>query len=135
MKLGTGSKTGSLTTIPIPAEAGDKLFVEIDVKGWTTIEGDLSLTLTGVSQPQQLSYTATMSSPFETVTATFDNIPKENPQLTIATTAKRCFINAIRIYRLVPGSEEEELQPGDLDGDQQITVEDIKLLIRHYLGL
>ena len=134
VKLGTGSKTGSMTTAAIPAEAGDKITVEIDVKGWTTVEGSLDVTLTG-APTQQVSYTATMSSPFETVSLTFDDIPQSNPQLTVATTQKRCFIDALRVYRHVPASEPEELQPGDLDGDRQITVEDIKLLIRHYLGL
>lgn len=134
VKLGTGSKTGSMTTAAIAAEAGDKITVEIDVKGWTSVEGDLTVTLTGAPS-QQVSYTATMNSPFETVSVTFDNIPQANPQLTITTTQKRCFIDALRIYRHVPAEEPEELLPGDLDGDQQITVEDIKLLLRHYLGL
>ena len=36
---------------------------------------------------------------FEVKSATFTDIPQANPSVTIATSANRAFINAIRIYR------------------------------------
>lgn len=68
----------------------------IDVKGWTNIEGKLDVTLTG-STKQTVSYKATISDDFETVTLTFNNV-SANPTLTIATTSKRAFIDNIRVF-------------------------------------
>lgn len=142
LKLGTSSKSGNLTTVAIPAKAGSKLRVEVDIKGWTKVEGELLLSITGVAEPQSLSYEATMTSNFETVSATFENIPQENPQLTLVTSAKRCFIDAIRIYNLkkaaAPDEEIDEerkhlLEICDMDGDGKITTADIAILIQIYL--
>lgn len=148
IRLGTKSKTGYITTIPIPADQGDTLRVEISVKGWTTVEGNLKVSLTDTPE-QTLSYTATMSDRFETVEATFIGIPTSNPQLTISTTEKRCFIDDIRVYKVKtkpvvkpdipeePTEEEKEkqrlLELCDLDGDGMITVVDITMLINIYL--
>ncbi|MBQ9362659.1 MAG: endonuclease [Bacteroidaceae bacterium] len=149
LRLGTSKKTGSLTTIAIPAQQGDTLRVDISVKGWTTIEGDLKVSLTDTDE-QTLKYTATMNNAFETVTATFENIPTANPKLTLETTSKRCFIDEIRVFNVKripvvtppeepeePTEEEKEhqrlIELCDLDGDGRITVSDITLLIQFYL--
>ncbi|MCM1079911.1 MAG: endonuclease [Bacteroidales bacterium] len=101
VKLGTSSKPGSLQTkagiIKFP---GGKLCVTFDIKGWTSVEGDIQVTMTGCS-PQTGEYTATRNDNFENMTFTFDKV-SANPQLTIATTAKRAFIDNIKVF--VPAS-------------------------------
>ncbi len=95
VRLGSSSKKGSITTNTIEF-GGGQLTVMIDVKGWTNIEGKLDVTLTG-STKQTVSYKATISDDFETVTLTFNNV-SANPTLTIATTSKRAFIDNIRVF-------------------------------------
>ena len=70
------------------------------MKGWTTVEGKLTVTLTG-AEPQTAEYSATISDPFETITMTFDGVAA-NPQLTIETTSKRAFVDNIKIYADTP---------------------------------
>lgn len=101
VRLGTGSKTGSLTTVPLNAVTGESLRVEIDVKGWTSIEGNLLVELTGFNAPVSLNYSAKMADDFEIVSVDFNNIPTDRPSLTISTSAKRCFIDEIRVIRKV----------------------------------
>ena len=43
-----------------------------------------------------------MSDDFEVCTVTFTDIPKANPSVTIATSDKRAFVNAIRVYEAAP---------------------------------
>lgn len=95
VKLGTGSKVGSLTTQAVTF-AGGQLAVTVQVKGWTTVEGDLEISIVGTNEKQTLSYSATMGTDFETVQAVFEDAPA-NPQIMIATTGKRCFIDALTV--------------------------------------
>ena len=95
VKMGTGSKTGSITSAAIPF-AGGTLCVSIDVKGWTTVEGELDVTLG--NKKKTVEYSAKMSDAFETATLTFDNVPA-NPTLTIATTAKRAFVDNVKVWQ------------------------------------
>lgn len=151
VRIGTSKKNGSITTCSIHANAGDTLRVSISVKGWTSVEGDLEVSLTN-TPTQTISYTAKMSDDFETVELTFFNIPTANPQLTIETTSHRCFIGDIRVYRVhpvpavtpeihddpeIPTEEEKEkqrlLELCDLDEDGKITISDITQLINMYL--
>ena len=95
IKLGSGSNVGSISTKSLDI-AGGNLEVEISLKGWTSVEGQLAVSVTGC-QTQTVSYTATMSSvEWETVKLTFENVAS-NPVVTIATTAKRVFIDKIAI--------------------------------------
>ncbi len=96
IRLGTGKKTGAITTVPIDCNGG-KITVQLDVKGWTTIEGDILVSVSGCDT-LTLSYTSTMSDKYETLTAEFDNA-SANPTITIETSKKRCFISAIRVYK------------------------------------
>ncbi|WP_168354594.1 endonuclease I family protein [Palleniella muris] len=97
VKLGSGSKAGSITTkagaIKFP---GGKLCVTFDIKGWKTVEGKIKVSMTG-SETQTKEYTATTSDDFETLTLTFDDV-SANPQLKIETTAKRAFIDNIKVF-------------------------------------
>ena len=155
VRIGTSKKTGSIATANIAAQKGDTLRVDIAVKGWTTIEGDLKVSLTDTEE-RTLTYTATMSDDFETVSTTFYNIPSDSPKLYITTSNKRCFIDEISVYTVkvipaatpdveepdkpdpeAPTEEEKEhqrlLQLCDMDEDGKITVTDITLLINIYL--
>ena len=110
VRLGSSKKVGSLTTRSLSFDGG-KLVVEIDVKGWTTVEGTLLLSVNGDSQ-KSYRYEATMSDAYETLHIELDDVPK-NPYFTISTSEKRCFIDEIRV--VVPNKEAEaiELLPQD----------------------
>lgn len=95
VKLGSGSKTGSLTSKTIPCNGGT-LCVALDVKGWTTVEGKLNLTLTG-GGTKEITYKATRTDNFETQTVTFTNV-SANPILKIETSAKRAYVDNVRVW-------------------------------------
>lgn len=98
VKLGTGSNPGSLSTDPIAFDGGP-VEVSIDVKGWTTIEGDLIVTFTGENGKvisREFGYSAKISDPFQTIKFELDNVPA-NPVVTIATSKKRAFVDNIII--------------------------------------
>ena len=97
LRMGSSKNTGSLTTASVTAAKDSNLKVEVDVKGWTTVEGGIIITVAGM-EGQTLTYQATINDSFETLTAVFDNIPIANPTITIATSAKRCFLDALRVY-------------------------------------
>lgn len=97
LRMGSSKNTGSITTASITAAKGSNVKVEIDVKGWTTVEGGIIITVEGMEE-QALTYKATINDSFETLTAVFDNIPIANPTITIATSTKRCFLDALRVY-------------------------------------
>ncbi|GAA4762650.1 MULTISPECIES: InlB B-repeat-containing protein [Flavobacterium] len=93
VKLGTSSVPGYITSKTLTGLSGN-LAVVFDVKGWTTVEGDIKVTLGG--SVQTVSYTAVMAGSFETKTLNFTGIPL-NPTLKIETTAKRAFIDNVKI--------------------------------------
>lgn len=95
IRLGSSKAKGTLVSRQIAFEGGT-LCVSLDVKGWAAVEGKLEVTLTG-SATQTVEYTATMSAPFEQHTLTFSGVAA-NPTLTIATTAKRCFVDNLRVF-------------------------------------
>jgi hypothetical protein len=91
VKLGTGSANGSLTTKTLDLSAGGGAFtVSFKVKGWTTREGDLVVTATGLA-PQTVVYSNVMADGFETKTVSFSG-GTANSTVTIASTAKRAFL-------------------------------------------
>ena len=95
VRLGGGSSTGSIETIALSATAGSTLTVAFDVKGWTTVEGNIRVTVTDCD-PQVISYTSVMSGSFENKSAEF-TLVSDNPTVTIATTTKRAFIDNVVI--------------------------------------
>lgn len=97
VKLGGGSKSGSLTSRTLATEGGT-LEVEFDVKGWTKVEGNISVSLTG-AETQTVKYTATITGSFEHIKLTFTNV-SANPTLTIGTTAKRAFLDNITVKQV-----------------------------------
>lgn len=94
VKLGGSSGGGSITSRPLET-LGGKLNVQMEVKGWTTVETDFAVTLTG-SEPQTVKYTATIADDWETISLDFDNVSPQ-PVLSISTTKKRGFINTISV--------------------------------------
>lgn len=94
IKLGTGSKNGQITTLPLNFSGGS-LIVEVDVKGWTKVEGGIKISLSD-GQAQTLQYTSTIDQDFTTLRAEFHDVPS-NPTVTIATTQKRAFVDNIKI--------------------------------------
>ena len=110
VRLGTSKKVGTLTTRAI-SFAGGKLIVEIDVKGWTSVEGTIQLCVDGGPATSH-AYKATITDAYETLRIDLKDVPK-NPYFTISTSEKRCFIDEIRV--LVPKNDAEaiELLPQD----------------------
>jgi len=94
VRIGTSSESGVITSRALTEVSGN-VTVKLDVKGWTTLEGDIKVTLNGVSQT--ITYTAVMSGAFEHQSVSFTNIPSGSV-LSIATTAKRAFIDNVQIF-------------------------------------
>lgn len=104
VKLGSGKATGKLVSRTLPT-AGGTIQVELDVKGWTTVEGQLEVTLSG-AESQTVAYTATMTDDFEHVSLTFEEVAA-NAVLTIATTTKRCFVDNISVTQASDAAVEQ----------------------------
>ena len=97
VKLGTSSKTGSITTKTLDLSSNNGIFyVTFDVKGWTTIEGDIKISLDG-TEKETVEYSATINDAFETKTVEISG-GTSNSTITIATTSKRAFIDNVKIF-------------------------------------
>ena len=94
VKIGSSSGTGFVTTKPLDLSAATYT-VSFKVKGWTTTEGNLTVTPSG-GTAQTVTYTQTMSGTFETKSLSFTG-GSANTTITIATTAKRAFLDDIVI--------------------------------------
>jgi hypothetical protein len=94
-KLGSNSAVGSLTSKTLDLSANGGVFtVSFDVKGWSTVEGQIKVTV-GSLAPQTVTYAATMSSTsYETKTLSFTG-GQANSTVKIETTAKRAFIDNV----------------------------------------
>jgi len=97
IKLGTASFVGSLTSKNLNLSVNGGVFkVKFKVKGWSTVEGNIKITVTDLPA-QTVSYTAIYSSPFEQKELTFEG-GTANATVKIETTAKRAFIDDVVIY-------------------------------------
>lgn len=97
VKLGTSSKAGSITSIPLDLSVNGGVFkVKLKVKGWASVEGKIVVTA-GALKPDTLSYSSTMSNSFEEVEASFTG-GVVNSTITIATTLKRAFVDEVTVY-------------------------------------
>ena len=118
VKLGSSSKLGSLTSRPLGNAAGTSLTVEIYVKGWTKLEGLLQVLING-GDPVEVAYDALMSDPYQLVTVTLPDCPA-NAELTIAHSAKRCFLTQVRVG--ITGSEQAISAPrSDVSSFRSVT--------------
>jgi hypothetical protein len=97
IKIGASAGIGSITSKIIDLSVNSGNFtVSFDVKGWTTVEGSIKITITGQTV-QTISYTAVMaSSSFETKTLNFTG-GVANSTIKIETTAKRAFLDNVKI--------------------------------------
>ena len=95
--MGASKKVGSITTKPLDLSGNGGVFkVSFAVKGWTNVEGDIEVSLSG-GKTQTVNYSAKMFGEFETVELSFDGGTAQST-LTFATTAKRAFLDDIKIY-------------------------------------
>ncbi|MGI5868979.1 MAG: putative Ig domain-containing protein [Kiritimatiellia bacterium] len=98
VRVGNSKVAGSITTTNLAVQTGT-LNVQVDVKGWTNVEGDLLVSVAG--QQETIAYTAVMAGTFETVSANFPVTLGDYP-VTFATSAKRCFLDNILITQEFP---------------------------------
>ncbi|MCD8305889.1 MAG: endonuclease [Prevotella sp.] len=110
LRLGSSSDTGSITSRTLNT-AGGTIAISLDIKGWTTVEGDITVSLTGAAK-QTVTYSATIADDFEHAALTFTNV-SANPTLTIATTAKRAFVDNIIVYSTTSGIEAINFKEAD----------------------
>lgn len=97
VKLGSKNDLGSMTTKNLDLSANNGIFyVTFDVKGWTTIEGDIKISLDG-TEKETVEYSATINDAFETKTVEISG-GTSNSTITIATTSKRAFIDNVKIF-------------------------------------
>ena len=101
VKIGSGSATGFIQTKVLDLSVnGGSFSIDFDVKGWTTIEGSIIVTVTNLAT-QTVAYSAVMaSSSFETKTMNFSG-GTANSVIKIATTSKRAFIDNVKVYYAV----------------------------------
>lgn len=99
LRLGNGNASanlGYIVTNRLDLSVNGGLFtVSFDVKGWTTVENQVKVLITGVEQ-QFVTYTATMNQDFERVTLYYTG-GVANSSITIETTEKRAFIDNILV--------------------------------------
>lgn len=96
VKLGTSSAGGSITSKAIDLSTdGGNVVVTFDVKGWSTVEGNIMVTITGQTA-KTVTYTSVMAGAFETKTVTFTG-GVAGSTVKIETTAKRAFIDNVKV--------------------------------------
>ena len=101
VRLGTGSATGSMTSRPLGLGGGNGNFtVSFKVKGWSTNEGNILVSVPGLVT-QQVSYTSTMSGSFEAKTVSFAGA-SNGSTVTLSTSAKRAFIDDVVVQVALP---------------------------------
>ncbi|PJJ67841.1 beta strand repeat-containing protein [Chryseobacterium geocarposphaerae] len=94
VRLGSGSSSGSITSKVLSNIAGT-ITVSFAVKGWSSVEGDINVTVG--SQTQTVTYSNIISSgSFENKSVIFSNVPIGST-LNIATTSGRAFIDNVSI--------------------------------------
>jgi hypothetical protein len=97
VKIGNASSSGFVESKLLDLSQNNGEFVlNFDVKGWSTIEGDIKITVTGII-PIIIPYTTILSSSLlETKTINFSGgIP--NSTIKIETTSKRAFIDNVNV--------------------------------------
>lgn len=96
-KLGTSSLSGSMTTKSLNLSTdGGNFKVTFDVKGWTSVEGTINVSVSSGPAPQNVTYTAVITGTLESKSLTFSG-GLANSTITIATSAKRAFIDNFKV--------------------------------------
>lgn len=100
VKVGKSGEPGSITSKELDLR-GDSVTVTFDVKGWSSVEGNITVSL--ASGPSStVTYTAVMSGDFESKTVTFNASGAAADTVTIASTAKRAFIDNVEVSVTAP---------------------------------
>lgn len=97
VKIGTSSAFGSITskTLDLSTDGGN-FTVSFDVKGWTTVEGSIVVSVTGLAD-QTVTYTAIRTDAnFESKSLTFTG-GAAGSTVTISTSAKRAYIDNVKV--------------------------------------
>jgi len=95
VRLGTSSAAGSITTKTLDLSGNSGVFtVSFDVKGWTTVAGPITVSVTGLA-PQTVTYAATMSSAFETKTLQFTGGQADSTITFSVASGQRAFLDNI----------------------------------------
>lgn len=96
VKIGNGSNNGYITTEALDLSQSNGAFtLSFDVKGWSNVEGDIKITVTGLEiQEETVTYTAVLAGDFETKTISFTG-GTANSTIRIETTARRAFIDNV----------------------------------------
>ncbi len=96
VRLGTYWSTGSMTSRPLDlSQNGGKFSVKYDVKGWTTVEGAILVSVSG-GNSNFAAYTSTISGSFQTVTLSFTG-GTSGMRVRLSTTSGRAFIDNVSI--------------------------------------
>jgi len=102
VRLGTGSTNGSITSKPLDLSvSGGSFKITFKVKGWTTAETDIRVTVGSISQTN--THTAVITDAFETKTLNFTN-GTTNSTVKFETTSKRAFIDDVVVTSSGPSS-------------------------------
>lgn len=103
IRIGKSGGTGYVKTKALDLSAnGGKYTVSFDVKGWTSVEGNIVVTPSS-GEAQTVSYTNTVSDGFETKTLEFTG-GTNSTTIKIATSKKRAYLDNIRITQETGGS-------------------------------
>lgn len=97
IKLGSSKNSGYISTKALDI-IGSDVEVCLDVKGWTSVEGRIIVTIGETSHT--IAYTATMNADFETKCVSFQNVTEG--VVKIGTTGKRAFIDNIIVKSNAP---------------------------------
>ncbi|GAA5482908.1 S8 family serine peptidase [Haloferula sargassicola] len=97
VKLGSSSATGFITSRTLDLSGnGGAFHVSFAVKGWTTIESDILVTVTGLP-PQTVRYSNVMAGSFEAVQLSFTG-GTAGSTITFGTSDKRAYLDDILVY-------------------------------------
>jgi len=101
VKLGAGSAIGSILSKTLDLSANGGAFnVSFKVKGWTTVEGSIKVTVAGLTA-QTVTYTSKMADAFETKSLNFTGGTAAST-IKFETTAKRAFLDDIVVSYSAP---------------------------------
>lgn len=93
VRIGTSTETGTISSKILDEISGNTTLI-FDVKGWTTVEGDLLVSLGNTTYT--IPYHSTMDDDFERITLHFSDVPLHST-LSISTTSKRAFLDNISL--------------------------------------
>ena len=96
IRIGASGAIGSITSKSVNLSTdGGNVKVTFDVKGWSTVEGSIKVTITGQAS-QTVTYTSTLTNSFETKSVSFTG-GVAGSTVKIETTAKRAFIDNVKV--------------------------------------